>query len=65
MTEEMFEEKIVPPVFQGFDALEALFPSGGPEEDLTTCFVCMRWTAGYPDCRLGNKCDLQPALDTT
>jgi len=30
--------------------------------DETLCFVCLKWTAGYSDCRLGQVCDLQRAV---
>ena len=34
-----------------------------PEQDLTLCFVCMRWTTDAPECRgTFHGCDLQPAL---
>jgi hypothetical protein len=32
-------------------------------EDLSLCFLCMRWAAGDPSCRPGHRCDLQLVLD--
>lgn len=49
---------------QGIDNLDNLFrcePS--TNEDLSLCFVCLRWTTGDEDCRRGHRCDLQKALD--
>jgi hypothetical protein len=49
-------------VWDGFDRLEALFPSRA-DEDLSLCFVCLRWTTGDEGCRRGDRCELQLALD--
>ncbi|HUI78331.1 MAG TPA: hypothetical protein VLY24_10450 [Bryobacteraceae bacterium] len=39
-----------------------LSPEQGASEDLSLCFVCLRWTAGDPECRPGHVCELQRAL---
>jgi hypothetical protein len=59
-----------PAVFdQGWERLEALFPASEPEvrEDLSLCFVCLRWTSGDHCCRTGAPCELQrePGVNTT
>lgn len=34
-----------------------------PEQDLTLCFVCLRWTTDAPECDgTFRGCDLQPGL---
>ncbi|MBZ5724534.1 MAG: hypothetical protein LAP87_06010 [Acidobacteriia bacterium] len=52
----------MPPVFEGFDGLETLFNGVQPREDLSLCFVCLRWASGDPDCVAGRSCDLQRTL---
>ncbi len=65
MAQECSVEQILPPVFEVFKAREKGFTSGGQEtqEDLSLCFLCMRWAAGDPDCRSVHRCDLQLVLD--
>lgn len=55
-------EQNLPPVFEGFDGLETLFNGVQPREDLSLCFVCLRWASGDPDCVAGRSCDLQRTL---
>ncbi len=65
MAQECSVEQILRPVFEVSKAPEKRFTSGGQEtqEDLSLCFLCMRWAAGDPDCRSGHRCDLQLVLD--
>ena len=47
-----------------FHRLETLFHRDGrSDEDLSLCFVCLRWTTGDEGCRRGDRCELQLALD--
>ena len=48
---------------EGFDRLEALFQRQVRDEDLSLCFVCLRWTTGDEGCRRGDRCTLQLAQD--
>ena len=32
-------------------------------DDLSLCFLCLRWTTDDPACRKGIRCELQLALD--
>ena len=49
---------------EGLDSLDTLFRSEPiATEDLSLCFMCLRWTTGDEDCRRGHRCDLQKALD--
>ena len=49
---------------EGLKNLESLFRCEQiTSEDLSLCFMCLRWTTGDEDCRRGHRCDLQKALD--
>jgi hypothetical protein len=51
----------IPAVLENFDRLETLFNhEERAEEDLSLCFVCLRWTTGDENCRRG-ACELQRA----
>lgn len=53
-----------PAILEDFDQLETLFPrEARTEEDLSLCFMCLRWTTGDEDCRRGYRCELQVAQD--
>jgi hypothetical protein len=55
------DEDLMPP-FEGFKALDDVFQNqetSGKRDDLSVCFVCLRWTSGDPNCRLGNECDVR------
>jgi len=64
MTQIQSMDQGVPPLLENFDRLETLFSGEGRAgEDLSLCFVCLRWTTGDEGCRRGYRCDLQLALD--
>lgn len=51
-------------LLENFDSLEKLFDGRGRvEEDLSLCFLCLRWTTGDEGCRRGDRCELQLGLD--
>jgi hypothetical protein len=54
----------LPPFLEGPQMLMP-FPIRAQEtrDDLSLCFLCMRWSAGDPDCRAGKRCDYQRMLD--
>lgn len=63
MTQVPFTDPGVEPVLS-FDALEALFQrESRADEDLSLCFMCLRWTTGDEGCRRGDRCELQLAQD--
>jgi hypothetical protein len=50
-------------LLENFHSLEKLFDGRGREnEDLSLCFLCLRWTTGDEGCRRGDRCDLQLRL---
>jgi hypothetical protein len=50
------------PAVLDFDRLETVFNhEERAEEDLSLCFVCLRWTTGDENCRRGYGCELQHA----
>jgi hypothetical protein len=53
------------PFLEGPDMIETPFPIRAREmrDDLSLCFLCMRWSAGDKDCRAGKRCDYQMMLD--
>ena len=64
MTQIQSTDPGVPPLLENFDSLERLFDSRGRvDEDLSLCFVCLRWTTGNEGCRRGDRCELQLKLD--
>jgi len=64
MTQLLLPDQNLQAFLQGIDNLENLFRSEpSKNEDLSLCFVCLRWTTGDEDCRRGHRCDLQKALD--
>lgn len=63
MTQVTFTDPRVPAVLN-FDSLGALFQRGSPaDEDLSLCFMCLRWTTGDEGCRRGDRCELLQAQD--
>ncbi len=50
MAQECSVEQILPPVFENSKAPKSGFATGGQQtqEDLSLCFLCMRWAAGDP-----------------
>jgi hypothetical protein len=48
-----------------FDRLETLFPDSEPAapEDLSLCFICLRWLAGGCDFRPGPDCEVRLAME--
>jgi len=51
-------------LLEEFDSLERLFDgSGRMDEDLSLCFLCLRWTTGDEGCRCGYLCERQLKLD--
>lgn len=64
MTQLVLADPNLRAFLEGIDNLENLFRSEpSTNEDLSLCFVCLRWTTGDEDCRRGHRCDLQKALD--
>jgi hypothetical protein len=65
MTQGTATDPTLPIFFEGFERLETLFPNSEmePPEDLSLCFVCLRWTTGSPDCRAGHRCDVRLAME--
>ena len=64
MTQLPLQDQGLPAVLESFEALETLFNRGArADEDLSLCFVCLRWTTGDEGCRRGYRCELQLALD--
>ena len=64
MTQIPLPEQSVPIPTEGFDRLETLFHREAlMEEDLSLCFMCLRWTTGDEGCRRGYRCELQLAQD--
>jgi len=64
MTQLSLQDHGLPTFQEGFEALETLFSHGArADEDLSLCFVCLRWTTGDEGCRRGYRCELQLALD--
>jgi hypothetical protein len=54
-----------PPFLEGSDMLETSLPIRAQKtrDDISLCFLCMRWSAGDPDCRAGKRCTYQAVLD--
>jgi hypothetical protein len=48
-----------------FDRLETLFPDSdaAAPEDLSLCFICLRWTAGSCDFRQRPDCEVRLAME--
>ena len=45
---------------ENLDSLERLLDGRGRvDEDLSLCFLCLRWTTGDEGCRRGDRCELQ------
>jgi hypothetical protein len=64
MTQLSLQDQGFPGVLGNFEALETLFSRGArADEDLSLCFVCLRWTTGDEGCRRGYRCELQDALN--
>ncbi len=54
------------PVFdRDIDRLETLFRTceHPVRDDLSLCFLCLRWSSGDEDCRNGVRCAMQLELD--
>ncbi len=54
------------PVFDGdLSRLDTLFQSceKPARDDLSLCFLCLRWSSGDEDCRNGVRCAMQLELD--
>lgn len=57
---QQFIQPGIPALADEFDRLVDLFPEEpGSEEDLSLCFLCLRWTTGDEGCRRGYRCELQ------
>jgi len=63
MTQLSLQDQDLPAVLGNFEALDTMFGGARAEEDLSLCFVCLRWTTGDEGCRRGYRCELQLALD--
>jgi len=64
MTQLQLQHQSLPAFQESFEDLETLFSRGArADEDLSLCFVCLRWTTGDEGCRRGYRCELQLALD--
>ena len=64
MTQVSLQDQGFPGVLGNFEALETLFNRGArADEDLSLCFVCLRWTTGDEGCRRGDRCELQHTID--
>jgi hypothetical protein len=61
MSETLLMDDTLAPSFEGFESLDGLVrePDSDLQEDLSLCFVCMKWASGNRECRIGNACDLQ------
>jgi hypothetical protein len=65
MTQSLSTDPNLPILFEGFEAMETLFQNSelAPAQDLSLCFVCLRWTAGSPECRPGHRCEVRLAME--
>lgn len=65
MGEILFIEDTSAPSFDGFENLDGLVQEADStsRQDLSLCFVCMKWASGDPECRIGNACELQPECE--
>jgi hypothetical protein len=63
MTQPLLES--LPPFMDAIDNPEIPLLIGAREarDDMSLCFLCMRWSAGDPDCSAGKRCDYQITLD--
>ncbi len=55
------------PAFDGgLDRLETLYDikDKPARDDLSLCFLCLRWSSGDDDCRNGVRCEMQLKLDS-
>ena len=64
MTQTALENETAPAWLEDFDRLEKMYSGEARrDEDLSLCFLCLRWTTGDEGCRRGDRCELLRALD--
>ena len=64
MTQTSSTDEGMRDLMEGFERLETLFDRKPREdEDLSLCFLCLRWSTGDESCRREYRCELQPAPD--
>jgi hypothetical protein len=65
MTPAELSDFSLPASTEGFDGIEMLYQPGDTpvRDDLSLCFLCLRWTSGDHDCRSGIRCKYQLMLD--
>jgi hypothetical protein len=63
MTQVPLTDPSVPRMLDSLESLESLFNRGARAgEDLSLCFLCLRWTTGDEGCRRGDQCELEAQL---